>query len=280
MKKTWQGGKNKNQKGKSVFRWLKIILFIYVLVGIALYFLQDKFLFHPKKLSSNYQYHFDFPFKEINIEINKDQNLNLVQFYPDTSLLKGVVLYFHGNMNNINYYAPFAKNFTKSGYEVWMPDYPGFGKSTGKLTEQELYNEARQVYKLANAKFNADNFIIYGKSLGSGIAAQLASNMDCRRLILETPYYSIPALFNCYAPIYPTDFMSNFKIPTFKYLQDVDAPVTIFHGIDDEVIPYNSSIKLKQFLKASDTFISIPNGKHNNLNQSAVFHKNLDSILQ
>src|SRR5205823_1244644 len=102
-----------------------------------------------------------------------------------------------------------------------MPDYPGYGKTTGELTEKKLYDESMQVYKMARSKFSKDSIIIYGKSLGSGIASHLAAAVDCRRLILETPYYSIPALFTCYAPIYPNSYMSHFKLPTYEYLQQV-----------------------------------------------------------
>ena len=85
---------------------------------------------HPKRLPPDYKFQFNFPFKEINIPFNKKDNLNLVQFFPD-QVSKGVVLYFHGNRENINRYAKYAANFTKHGYEVWMTDYPGFGKTTG-----------------------------------------------------------------------------------------------------------------------------------------------------
>ncbi|MBA2250845.1 MAG: alpha/beta fold hydrolase [Chitinophagaceae bacterium] len=265
---------------KIIFRWIKIIVFIYCIVGMGLYFLQEKLLFHPKKLPAGYAYNFNFPFKEINIPISKTENLSLVKFFPADTFRKGVVLYFHGNMENINHYAIFAKNFTRLGYEVWMPDYPGYGKSSGILSEKELYEEALQVYKLAHTTFSAGNIIIFGKSLGSGIAAELASVKDCRRLILETPYYSIPELFNTYAPIYPTSYISKFKIPTYQYIQDVHAPIAIFHGTDDELIPFYSSLKLRQYLHSGDTFIVIQHGKHNNLNESLVFHKNLDSLLQ
>ena len=70
-----------------------------------------------------------------------------------------------------------------------MIDYPGFGKSTGVFSEQLLYDWALTLYKLARAYYSPDSIIIYGKSMGTGIAAQLASIRDCRHLILETPYY-------------------------------------------------------------------------------------------
>ena len=111
----------------------------------------------------------------MNIPLNAKDNLNIVQFFTKDSMPKGVVLYFHGNRDNVNRYARYAANFTKHGYEIWMTDYPGYGKTTGKLTEEKLYIQAKEVYKLANSKFGKDSIIVYGKSLGSGIASYLAS---------------------------------------------------------------------------------------------------------
>ena len=246
---------------------------------MALYYLQEKFLFHPVTLPLDYQFKFKAPFKEINIPLNATDNLNLVQFFPNDSMPKGVVLYFHGNKGNVNRYAKYAINFTKHNYEVWIVDYPGYGKTTGKFTEENVYMQAREVYKLANTKFGADSIIVYGKSLGSGIAAWLASRKPCKRLILETPYYSIPDLFSHYAPIYPVESLSKFRFPTGEYLKDIRVPVTIFHGTDDWIIPYSHAAKLKQVLKPGDEFITIDKGSHNNLNDFSLFHEKLDSIL-
>lgn len=266
------------KRRRRILRWIKVIVIIYVIVGIGLYFFQEKIFLHPEALKGNYV--FDLPFKEVNIPVNGNENFNMVQFLPKDSLKKGVVLYFHGNMKNIYHYASFAGNFTRLGYEVWMPDYPGFGKTTGKLTEKKLYDEALLVYKLANNKFKADSIIIYGRSFGTGIASQLATIVHCRRLILETPYYSIPALFSHYAPVYPTSWMAKFKLPVNEYVKNVMAPVTIFHGTEDGVIPYSSTKELKNVLTSKDEFIIIENGKHNNLNDFPLFHDKLDSLLR
>ena len=206
--------------------------------------------------------------------------MSLVKFFPSDTLPKGVVIYFHGNMENINHYAKFASNFTKQGYEVWMEDYPGFGKSVGTVNEKKLYEEAEQVYLLAASMFEKGHIVIYGKSFGTGIAAYLASVKDCGRLILETPYYSVPALLHCFAPIYPAERMARYKIPTWKYLEEIKASVTIFHGTNDWVVPYRCACKLKSVLKPGDEFITIKNGTHNNLNDFALFHQKLDSLLQ
>jgi alpha-beta hydrolase superfamily lysophospholipase len=98
------------------------------------------------------------PFQELNVPVG-DRNLNIVKFGTGATK-KGIVLYFHGNMRNIERYASYAKTFTKAGYELWMMDYPGFGKSTGKLTEEILYRDAALMYGMAREEVAAGEIII------------------------------------------------------------------------------------------------------------------------
>jgi len=264
---------------KKIFRWIKVILMMYGLIGIAIYYLQDTILFHPESMAKDHNYDFAIAHKEINIPYNDSSNINIIQFTTAENA-KGVVLYFHGNRKNISWYAKYAPNFTKHGYEVWMIDYPGYGKSTGSLTEQRLYDYAAQLYILAASRFAKDNIILYGKSMGSGLAAYIASRKNCKELILETPYYSITSLAAHYFPVYPVGRMIHYKIPSYQYLQQVIAPVTIFHGTSDGVIPYSNAEKLKPFLKPADEFVTIKGGSHNDLNDFPLFHQKLDSLLK
>ncbi len=265
---------------KKLFRWLKVFIIVYCGIGIALYYLQDYFLFHPVVIERNIPYKFDIPFEEVDLAFNETDTINFVKFFPTDTVRKGVVLYFHGNRENIGRYAKYVRNFTKHGYEVWMEDYPGYGKSIGKRSEKILYQQAEQLYKLAQTKYQSDSIVIYGKSLGTGIAAYLAAVKDCRRLILETPYYSIPAVFNSYAFIYPTTRMSIYKIPINEYLPEIKKPITIFHGTNDWVIHYSSTEKLKSLLKPSDQFITIDSGTHHNLFTFPLYQRVLDSLLE
>lgn len=265
---------------KKIFKWFKILVILYGLIGGALYFLQEYFLFHEKSLPRNYKFQFNVPFKEVDIAINEKDTMNMVQFFPKDSVRRGVVLYYHGNKENINHYAPYADNFTKQGYEVWMPDYPGFGKSTGERTERNMLDQAALVYKMAAAKYNSDSIIIFGRSLGTGMASYVAVNNPSHRLILETPYYSIPALFGTFAPIYPTEWLSTYKFRVNEWLEGVKCPVTIFHGNSDWIIPYRCAKKLKTVLKPGDEFVTIDGGSHNNLNDYPLYHQKLDSLLK
>jgi len=261
------------------FRYLKIFFLIYAVVGIGIYYLQDYFLFHPEPMTRQQKFDFNLPHTEVNIPFDETSNLNIVQF-SCTTPVKGVLLYFHGNKKNISWYAKNADAFTRNGYEVWMIDYPGFGKSTGPFTEQRLYDYSEQLYKLARSRFGEDSIIIYGKSMGTGIAAQLASRKKARLLILETPYYSIRSLIKRYFPIYPIDRMIHYDFPTWSYLPKVMEPVIIFQGNDDGVVPHSNAIKLEPLLKPGDRFITIDKGMHNDLGRFPVYNHVIDSLLQ
>lgn len=267
-------------KKKKITRWLSIALMIYCLIGIGIYYGQDKVMFQPEPLAADYNYNFHTPYREVNIPYATGVNINVIQFTTRDSIPKGVVLYFHGNRKNISHYAQHAPTFTNKGYEVWMIDYPGYGKSTGKFTEKMLYDWALTFYKLARARYSPDSIILYGRSLGSGIATQLASIRDCRNLILETPYYSFPSVAGTYFPIYPVERLIWLKIPTWQYMQQVTAPITIFHGTDDGVVRYSNGSRLKAFLKTGDEFVTIEGGSHNNLGEYALYQQKMDSLLK
>jgi len=184
-------------------------------------------------------------------------------------------------MENVNHYAMLVKDFTQFGYEVWMMDYPTFGKSSGVLNEDMLYIETLEVYKMVRAAhYPPDSIIIYGKSLGTGIAAQLASVRDCKRLILESPYYSIENLVAHFCWMYPVNWMLHYKIPTYQYLKKVSAPICIFHGTDDNIISFSNAEKLKkEVFKPGDELIAVEGGHHNDLNNFPLMIQKLDSLL-
>jgi uncharacterized protein len=263
-----------------IWKWFKIIFISYILIGAILYFIQDLLIFHPKKLTTDYKYSFDIPFRELNIAVNEEKNISIVQFTVPDSLRKGVVLYFHGNRQNINHYAHHANQFTKNGYEVWMMDYPGFGKSTGERSEKILYEDALLFYTLAIRHEPLERIIIYGKSLGTGIAAQLASKRECRNLVLETPYYSMDALARHYFFIFPVIPLSKYTLPTYEYLELTKAKsITILHGTRDAVIPYKHAKRLTA-INPGTKLITVKGGHHNDLFEYPAVTSCIDSLLR
>jgi fermentation-respiration switch protein FrsA (DUF1100 family) len=259
-------------------RILSLILAIYLIGGVVLYFLQKKLIFHPEPLTADYTFKYDIPFEEMRIRINEKETLSAVLFKADAP--KGMVIYFHGNARNVSKYAGKAKHFIDHGYSVLMMDYPGYGKSTGPLTEATIYANALHMYEVGRKFFPPDSIILYGRSLGTGVAAQLAAVRDCKRLVLEAPYYNMTDMAMRMAPIYPYGYMLDYKFPTDEYLPKVTAPIVIIHGTDDHTIPLASGKKLEKLLKSGDKFIPVAGADHNNLDNYPEYGKALDIALQ
>ncbi len=265
---------------KKLMPWLKWIAIVYILVGLILYCTQELFLFQGKKIKANIPYTFnDMNYTEQNMTRADGSILSYVQFMPSDTIPKGIVLYFHGNMGNINRYAPYTRLFTLNGYKVYMMDYAGFGKSTGNITEQGMYTDAMYMYKLARQTVAANQIILYGKSMGTGVANYIASTQPCGRVILETPYYSLPTVYDDFTWIYPTRYMIRYQMPSYKYIPLIQAPITIFHGTHDALISIANASRLKPLLKPTDAFITIPNAAHNNIVQFPVYTTVMDSLL-
>ncbi|MEO6914706.1 MAG: alpha/beta fold hydrolase [Chitinophagaceae bacterium] len=262
---------------KKIFRIVKIVIIIYVLVGLIVYFVQDYIILQPIPLAKNYKYAFNMPYEETSVSYNANSNISIVKF--TTANPKGIVLYFHGNRSNIARYRRFVPYFTKSGYEVWMIDYPGYGKSTGKFSENLVFEWSLQMYKMARTRFNPDHIVIFGKSLGTGIASQLASVRNCRCLMLESPYYSLPAIFQYYLPMYPMEQIIRHQIPTYTFLPKVTDPVIMFHGTNDWLVPYRNSERLSVLLKKGDKLITLEGGTHRNLFSFPIVPATIDSVL-
>ena len=253
------------------------ILLIYLLIGACLYFLQECFLFHPRSLPADHRFSFSQPFEEMKIPFGKT-NLNLIRFMAGGQR-KGIVLFFHGNRENVEHYKQYPALFTQHGYEVWMMDYPGFGKTTGPRSESILYEQALVVYRLAGEQVHSDSILVYGKSIGTGIAAYLAANRTCRQLILETPYYSMKELAGHYFPIYPVGVMIRYAFPVHDYVGQFHKQVTVFHGTDDGVVPYEQSQRLAAAFPFVE-LVTIEKGKHNDLFHFPVYHQKMNELLR
>jgi len=271
---TFEGMRGKAKR--RIKRTLIGLAAFYLASGTVLYLVQDLLFFHPKKLPSSHRFQFEHPFTELNIPI-EERNLNVVQFHTPAPNRKGIVLYFHGNMRNIERYANQAPLFTQNGFDVWMVDYPGFGKSTGKRTEEVMYDDARLLHAMALKEVSTDSIVIYGRSIGTGVASYLAAHQPCQQLILETPYYSIEAIAKHYAPIFPVKWLMNYRFPIYEYLPQVKAPVTILHGTRDEIIPYRQAQRLSAIKGVA--LVTIPSGKHNNLSSAPLFQQTLSRLL-
>ena len=222
------------------------IVIIYIAVSIALYYLQDYMLFKPEKLPKDFQFNYDNQkFEEHNLETRDGAIINGIQFKPKGES-KGVVLYLKGNSKSIKGWGKFAVDFTRLGYNVLMVDYRGFGKSTGRRSQKAIKRDLQEVYNKLKELTTEDRIILYGRSLGSGFAAKLASMNNPRMLILDAPYYSLTKVTARYAPFMPLSLLMKYPLPTYKWLKYVQCPIHIIHGTHDKLIPYKTSVKLSQ----------------------------------
>ncbi len=265
-----------NKKWK---RGLLIALIVYLLGGLALYFFQEKFIFHPVAIANEAPLNISAPHEEIRVPVDADKTIHITRFTVSGQTVRGAVLYFHGNAGNVEYHADAAPLLTSLGYEVWMPDYPGYGKSTGPRSEAILQQDAELVFKLLRARFAADSIIIYGQSLGSGPATWLASRVDCGQLILQSPFSNLPDLMRRYAPIYPMGWLAKYQFNNAERLPEVDAPITIIHGTDDRIIPIRFGRRLANAAPGRVHMIELEGAGHNDMLTNPEFESSLGDVV-
>jgi pimeloyl-ACP methyl ester carboxylesterase len=264
-----------------LFKPIRWILLVYGLLCGIFYTYQQHFFFQPKALENQHKYQFveGIPYTESKLPFDSATVIDVIRFLPKDSI-KGVVLFFHGNRSNVEHYSQYAPYFTKNGYECWMPDYPGFGRSTGEMNIEVLQKLSIQLYKMARAKYAPGQIVIYGKSLGTGIAAYLASERDCRHLILETPYYSLASVAANYMYFMPVHRLIKYNLDTYQYFDNVPAPITVIQGNKDQLIPLTNAASLISHMKKTDAFYIIRNGTHNNLPEFPKYREVIDSVMK
>jgi pimeloyl-ACP methyl ester carboxylesterase len=262
--------------------WLSVVLIvfaIYLVISVALYYLQDYFLFKPEKLPKDYQFLYDNQIvEEYNLETRDGATINGLHF--KVSRPKGVVLYLKGNSKSIKGWGKFAVDFTRSGYDVIMVDYRGFGKSTGKRSQKAMKRDLQFVYDKMKEQVDEKYIILYGRSLGSGFATKLASLNNPKMLILDAPYYSLTNVTGRYMPFMPLSLIIKYPMPTYKWLKYVNCPIRIIHGTQDKLIPFKSSVKLSQIKPKQTRLYPVIGGGHKNMNTFEEYHKILGEIIK
>lgn len=237
----------------------------------------ELFLFHPTKLSKTYPFYFQNSFTEFFLPSPDGAEINGLWFRKQDP--KGLILYFHGNADDLSRWGKVADDFLRLNYDVMMIDYRTFGKSTGKLSETALHADARMFYDHARQYFSAEKIVIYGRSLGSGIATRLASEVSAAQLILETPFYNLPELLLHYVPFIGDKIPWEYQFRSDRCIVEVTVPITIFHGTEDEVVPYKEGKKFEQLLGRRARFVTIEGGKHKNLSEYPLYHEVLEEVL-
>jgi len=256
---------------------LLVIISLYLMLGAALYSFEERLLFHPTELDTSYIYEFDSDFEELNFQPEPEVVINALHFKIKNP--KGIILYSHGNAGDLSRWGRIASAFTSYGYEVLVWDYRTYGKSKGKLSEAAINSDAQCVYDYVNSIYPAESIVLYGRSLGTGVSSYLASHNPSQQLILETPFYSITDVAKYRFPIFPVERLMRYKFPTYAYLAKVKCPITVIHGTEDRVVPYESAQKLKVLGLNNLRLVTVPGGAHNNLVDFALFHDAITKCL-
>jgi uncharacterized protein len=180
---------------------------------------------------------------------------------PDSKL---ATLHLHGNGGNITHRDLSAQSIVAAGSSVLLLDYRGYGKSEGRPAERGLQRDAEAAYDyLAGQGYGPTQIIVHGESLGTAIAAHLASKKACAGLVLEAPFTSAKAVAGRVLPVIGPALVWGYN--TMKRIKDIRVPVFVIHGDRDEVIAYEFGQELFAAANQPKAFWTIRNATHNNL---------------
>ncbi len=174
------------------------------------------------------------------------------------------LLFFHGNAGNIGDRLDRARILNaRFGLDIFLVDYRGFGRSEGSASEDGLYLDARAVYREAAAKgFAPGQILVFGESLGSAVAIQLALDRPCAAIVLETPFLSVPAMARAYYPFVPA-FLIRSRFDNASKIAAVGIPKLFLIAERDEIIPAEHGPKLWGLAREPKTLYRIPGAHHN-----------------
>jgi uncharacterized protein len=262
---------------KTVLLFVKIAIIGYCLVCVLLYCMQEKLLFFPQQLPANYSFQFNPSFEEWQFTTADNARLHGLLFKADSS--KGLIFYLHGNAGSLASWGSIAKTYTDRHYDLFMLDYRGYGKSSGRISsEEQFYGDVQLVYDSLLTRYDEKNVVVLGYSIGTGAAARLAALNHPKMLILQAPYYNMANLVNHYFYIVPP-FILKYRFKTNEWLALCKMPVTIFHGDHDEIIYHGSSVQLAKQFKPSDRLITLQGQGHNDMSEHPAYLAGLDSLL-
>ncbi len=246
------------------------------------YSMQEKLIFKSLPLEKDHIYELDYSYEEIFLPTLENTHINALWFHEKNS--KGVVLFFHGRGKNLNFWSSRAYPFIKRGYDVLIIDYRGFGKSSNGFKESWLLEDGETAYHFLLPHYPENKIIIYGHSMGTSIATWVASTHNPQMLILEAPFYTMIEAAAYTRPLIPEcliRWMLKYHLRTDRWIKNVKAPIYIFHGVSDKIIPYEQSQKLYREIQAKkqNEMITLPKAGHNNIHEDPLYIKKLDELL-
>jgi len=240
------------------------ILAIYVAINLYVYMNQRQLMYFPtlERVSPEEVGLHDVD--EVTLQTNA--NVKLISWYGRARFGRPTVLFFHGNGGAVSHRAHRFRELMAEGYGIFVLGYPGYGGNNGHPSESSFREVSTLSYEyLLNAGVSAADIVIYGESIGSGVAVQLAASVEARGLILEAPMSSTIDVAREHYPYLLVNLLLKDTFQSIDYIEHIDMPLLVMHGSRDRIIPIRIGRKL--FEKAADpkTFIELSGAGHNDL---------------
>lgn len=255
-----------------------LIVVLYFVVIVLLFVYQARLIFYPGKLPRNFIFRLNDKDKEVFLETSDHEEIHALYYEGSRP---EVILYFHGNAGDLSGWQFVSEDFTAHGYNFLIIDYRGYGKSSGKISEKGFYHDAEAAYTfLVQEKgYAPENIIVYGRSIGSGVAVDLASRYPVKGLVLESPYASLSRLANEKLPFLFPSLYLRFRFNNLEKIKKIKSPVILLHGSNDSLIPPSHSERLLKKITGKKKLIIIKEGSHNDLNSFEEYNRFLEEDL-
>jgi len=240
---------------------LLVLLILYMVLCMLVYIFQQNFILHPLKGSQP-------PPEDLQIKeqwIPSGEGIKLHAWWMPVDSAEYTVLFFHGNAGNISHSDNRMRLFHRMGFNALAVDYRGFGISEGKVKkENDLYEDAKSSYDylINHLGIPENKIIIWGWSLGGGVAVDLAQNKKCHCLVMESTFYCMMDMAKRTFGFLPLKWLLKYKFLSSEKLANINCPVLFIHSREDRTVPFYEGIKLYEKFSGSKKFVEI-SGDHN-----------------
>src|SRR5882757_4658691 len=249
----------------TVLKWLLIVVSAGYACGLAaLFFAQRSFLFPIPTAARTTPQAAGFPEAEEHVLATADGEKVIVWHVPARPG-HPVILYFHGNGDFLAGFFGRFRELIADGTGVIALSYRGYAGSSGQPSERGLLLDAAAAYAFATARYSADKIVVWGFSLGTGVAVALAAEAPVGKLILEAPYTSIADVAASAFPIFPVRLVIKDPFHSDQRIARVNAPLLVMHGVRDAMIPIAFGERLFAQAHEPKQFVRLPDGGHNDL---------------
>lgn len=261
---------------KTLLTMAAVAVAMYLGLLALLWWGQEKLLFHPHPLPAEHRFRVDSDVHEAWVDVPGARLHALHLRLPNP---RGVVFFLHGNAGNLDSWFSDADFYRRENMDLFMLDYRGYGKSSGRIASQEqLLADVRAAWAHVQPLYAGKRRVIYGRSLGSGLAAMLAAEVQPELTVLVSPYFSMGELAREHYPWVPSALL-RYPLATHEALARVQGPVLLAHGGRDTLIPPTHSQRLHQVAPHA-SLLHLPEGGHNDLHLLPAYAEGLSAALQ